>query len=311
MPLSKPEKSRTLLVGVVAIVLLVVVTLLRPVEEHGLPYANFWEIKFSDEGNYDIVAAGDSRVLHGLSMEPFEEFIAGRAFNFGFRGSAFTEDYLAAAAKHLSVDGERVLVLGITPNGFTEFAKHSNGYDQKVKEYGQRKFKTPYWMGLAEQRLQPMTIGEAYRTVSGRQNPLQLTFHEDGWVESSHANPNEDHLLKFYSVHFNNNLATAENVDTTLKQIQQFVSEGIRVIAYRPPLSQSVQDAEDKNSDFDYGNFAEEFTKVGGVWIEVDPTKYQTYDGSHLSHESAREFSKWLASEIKNQLKLASGADES
>ena len=285
-------------VALVAACLLILGAWIRPVEDHGLPFANFWENKFSGANDFGVIAVGDSRVLHGLDMEPFTELGQGRVLNFGFRGAPCTKDYFSAAVEQLDEQGSRILVIGITPNGFTEYARHSNDFDQKKREYSERILSLPRWLAYLDQRLQPMTLGEVYRTVRGRENRLQLEFHADGWIESFHADPNEELLRNFYDVHFDNNRALPETVDATCNYLAQCVDDGVKVFAFRPPLSASVRDAEDSNSGFDYKHFVDQFTGIGGVWIEVDPSKFQTYDGSHLSSESARAFSVWLANKI-------------
>ena len=296
------ENLRIYMVAVLAVILLAIVAWIRPVEDHGMPIANFWSSKFTNERNFDIVAAGDSRILHGLSMAPFSELGIGTGHNFGFRGSPANVDYYSNAVKYLGDEGQRILVLGITPNGFTEYARHSNGYKQKKQEYLGRSPAVPYWIGYAEQALQPMTIGEVYRTIIGRQNPLQLTYHSDGWIESAHEKPNEDYSLRFFNVHFDNNLAQPANVAAVCAYIKKCTDEGIRVFALRPPISESMSAVEDKTSGFEYKQFVKDFSEAGGVWLEVDPEKFGTYDGSHLNADSAIAFSNWVASQIQAKI---------
>jgi hypothetical protein len=41
----------------------------------------------------------------------------------------------------------------------------------------------------------------------------------------------------------------------------------------------------------------------GGIWLDADPNKYISYDGSHLQNESVDRLSKELAEKIKMHLR--------
>lgn len=302
--LTNPEIRKIIFVAATALCLLALAAYIRPVEDHGLPQSNFWTGKLSTDETYDVVAIGDSRVLHGISMEPFSDLNIGKGLNFGFRGAASNIEYIEAAVNHLADDGPRILLIGFTPNSFTEYAIHSNDFDQKKKEYASRIASLPNWLGHLEQRLQPMTLGEGIRIISGRKHVLQLTYHSDGWIESAHETPNTDKLEQFYNVHFDNNLASPEIINSVLQYLEECIDNDVRIFAFRPPLSESVQNAEDLNSGFDYPEFAKKLAETGVVWLEVNPAKYETYDGSHLNHHSAREFSQWLAESVQTKLAL-------
>ncbi|MBK6285030.1 MAG: hypothetical protein IPF54_22450 [Draconibacterium sp.] len=41
------------------------------------------------------------------------------------------------------------------------------------------------------------------------------------------------------------------------------------------------------------------FEKASGHWIELNPAKYKTYDGSHLNIESAQKLTHNVGKEVK------------
>jgi len=272
----KSEKTKLILTLVLACVLLAVIASLRPENSHGVPMTRFWNNKFRVASQFDIVAAGDSRVLHGLDMQQLEEAGLGQGFNFGFRGSPSSPEYISAASDCLSDDGKRILVLGITV----------------------------LWRQI-EQKFRPITLADAKRLVTRKRNPLQETWHANGWIEMSHKKPNVKSALRFYKVRFNGNMAKPDLVDKACESIAQSVRDGVRVFGFKPPVSTEMTELESEKSGFDYEAFVKQFETAGGVWIDVDPSQFETYDGSHLHSESATAFSKWIANEIRTYLEGA------
>jgi len=300
------EKTKIVLVCLVAGVATLLLLLIRPVEEHGVPIASFWSKKVTAGAEYDLVAVGDSRVLYGLNPEPFEQLGLGSSLNFGFRGAPSTDQYHQAAIDKLSDNGKRIFLLGLTPLSFTEYARHSNGFDEITGRYSNQSI-TPEWFASLQQRFDPMTLGELARIVRGRVNPLQQTYHSNGWIESAHQKPNLDHALGLYSIQFDGNQALSSNVENCCEFLEKCVGQGIEVIGFRMPIPDSMKKLEDERSGLDYRHLAKRFSEIGAKWIEVDTARFATYDGSHLNHEGAHEFSAWLAGEVQSHLHKKSG----
>jgi len=296
------EKIRVAIVALLALVMLASIALFRPVEGHGVPEASFWNGKFSGAGEFDVVAAGDSRTLYAVNMEPFEKTNLGRGMNFGFRGAALDSEFLDSAVELLSSDGKKILVLGVTPNAFTANSLASNGFHQKRDEYKDSVSVMPQWWIRLLQQYQPLTLGELGRLARGKKNPLQKTYHPNGWIASDHRKPNEDSALRFYKVRFDGNPVQAKLIDAACQSVKQFREQGIRVFAFKPPVADAMTALENDKSGFVYEEFVEQFTAAGGVWLDVDPASYSTYDGSHLQSESAVKLSQWLASQIADRI---------
>lgn len=296
------EKKRMIAVALLATILLTAFAIVRPMDRHGVPETKFWYDKFASPADFDVVVAGDSRILHGIDMQPFSDQGLGKGLNFGFQGAAANDEFVDASAARLNDRGKKVLVLGITPNGFTANSIATNGYKEKLREYKKTKFTLPNFLGAIVQRFRPLALADIRRMASGRKNPLQRIHHADGWVESRHAKPNEDSALRFYKVRFDGNPIQTNEIELTCETVKERVTDGVKVFGFKPPLSASMIELENEKSGFDYGDFVAKFSAAGGVWIEVDASQFKTYDGSHLESESATEFSSWLAAAIKSKL---------
>ena len=75
-----------------------------------------------------------------------------------------------------------------------------------------------------------------------------------------------------------------------------------RSFAFRPPASEKMEDLENAKSGYDETLIKREFSNAGGIWIDIkDRYAYKTYDGSHLTSESARLLSKYLAKFVSDE----------
>ena len=297
------EKIRTIAVFALALGLLLAFAVIRPLDQHGVAETKFWNQKFTAPAEFDIVAAGDSRILHGIDGTAFKEAGLGSCLNFGFRGTGLNADYLQSAQDRLSEQGKRILVLGITPNNFTPNSAVSSGFTQKRDDVKASKYSAPAWYGDIERRMQPAKLAEISRFARGRKNPRQETLHLGGWSEAAHNKPDEDYALRYYKVRFDNNAVQPQRIDDACQFLKTSIENGVRVFAFKPPVSESMTQLENEKSGFDYAEFIDKFSQVGGVWIDVDAAKFKTYDGSHLESASAREFSQWLAVTIKSRVR--------
>jgi hypothetical protein len=62
-------------------------------------------------------------------------------------------------------------------------------------------------------------------------------------------------------------------------------------------------DLENTYSEFDEESFINGFTQAGGVWFSFPHQNYHSYDGSHLTGDSAVQLSYDLAKKIADYIK--------
>ena len=296
------HKQRIIAVFVGALLLLAAIVVLRPSSASGLPKPLFWRTKVAGEGKHRLVAAGDSRTLRGIAPQEFANFDLGPGLNFGFQGAALNSQFLDAAVSKTNDKQPAILLLGITPNAFTQSAERSNGFDKAVSDVSPVDSRLPNWYFRIIQQLEPSSLLEIKRIVTWKSNELEETYHSDGWLETVHNAPNEKYALRFYRDRFNKNMASPELLDRFLSHIATLAANKICVFAFRPPITEAMADIEDTTSGFNYTDFVKSFEASGGTWLETDSHDYETYDGSHLLNRSAIRLSQTLAAKIADHL---------
>jgi hypothetical protein len=126
--------------------------------------------------------------------------------------------------------------------------------------------------------------------------------HLDGWVESDNPSESIDAALYTYRHWFGKEKISKELFNYVLEQVQKWREQGYTVFAFRPPVSRKMENLENAKSGYDESLIKNEFSNAGGIWIDIeDRYAYKTYDGSHLTSESARLLSKYIAKFISDK----------
>lgn len=287
--------------GLIAIV---VVGFFRPPGElvgSGMNRAEFWMRKAQFETGSDLVVAGDSRTLIGISPAAMQTILNGwRIYNFGFDHNAYNQEYLDAIENRLDPSSDkRSIVLGITPQTLTPEAAQWNGF---VSLRSRTKAEIFAGMHLAKylDHFKTFDSHDLLRYLRGR-TPTKYIKHfgSDGWV-ASHKEPEDTmYQVQRYTGRFENNRVSPELVSQLLDYVSDWSSEGIAVYGMRIPTSQPMARLELEQSGFEHDKFVLNFEEAGGIWIELPDDSYHTYDGSHLDEESAKRYSAALAKEIE------------
>jgi hypothetical protein len=280
---------------------------MRPTDSHGLAPDQAWARKIAWEGNADAVFAGDSRVYR--SVAPFE-FARHSPFttvrNFAFSGNGYSETYLQATRRVLDDNvAKRLVVLGITPHSLTESAVRDNGFVQWHKIDSKERIKSQLF-GPYLYPLRPVwpELVDLFRFATGRRAiKFRYVYHEDGWVASERHPVDTEAAIPDARRSFRNNQISPRVVNGVLDACRTWTAEGIRVVAFRPPTTRSMRALEDTLSGFDEKAFDEQWTQAGCQWLQV-PAEHEwtIYDGSHLSADSAIDFTRYLAREIIQRL---------
>lgn len=249
-------------------------------------------------GSAHIVLSGDSRVYRGLSPAVFEESLPGaNVINFGFSGGGHNPVIFAEIDRLLKQSGKRAVVLGITPWSLTAKSQDNAQFvDFKRRKGSVDETKLDAY-------LRPLTWDHVKDVVRGKADgPITITqdFYDDGWVRSDDTQRNPDAAIASYEHLFDGNKVDADVVNRVLQQVSRWKSAGVIVIGYRPPTTKAMVMLENNASGFDEAGFVRAWRHAGGVWVNINGG-YETFDGSHLTPESAEKLSKKLAQTIAVQ----------
>lgn len=268
----------------------------------------YWVLKTRRWGpEFDLVLMGDSRVYRGVSPARMKKVLRGWPIaNFGFSAGSLSPVMCRAAEGLLEPNAEiRVVVIGVTPNCFTEQAARDEHYlQEKRRPYGEvlsRLYlhQVQYFFRSMMSRDTRTTAG-ANEEYAGREYFEE--FCDDGWVASRLEPADSTLALSAYAARFADDQVSRGLCEALGAQVKDWSQRGIRVFGFRPPTTEAMADLEARLSGFDQSWFVARFKEAGGIWLNFDRTRYHSYDGSHLEKESAQLFSGDLAEAIRNHL---------
>lgn len=252
-----------------------------------------------------ILFGGDSRTFRGISPHAFEEAFGDyQALNYAYWSNGMGRPYLEGMEKMLDPDAElRLIVLGITPHSLTPRAAHCSHFLMEQARTREEILQQYYLSGISEY-FAPFTLLDLKKSITGKSTPnnYRITYHPDGWVESYWIRPDTSYSAQFYETIFTGNAVSQEVVETLLEFVRRWSQMGIHVAGFRPPTSHTIRSMEKELGGFDEEKFVSLFTAAGGIWIDVPNDAYQTFDGNHLEHESAKRLSADLGRQLRDQL---------
>lgn len=262
----------------------------------------FFAYKIHNNNNYDLLLAGDSRVFRGLSSKPFEEVLGLRTFNLGFSAVIFDDIMFDLINEKLDENSTSPsIIVAITPHSLTKYS-YSNGHIRRVEKMKREDVLLYNYFLRAASVFAPYSFSELVQLSPVTQAPKQA-FHQEffkkqGWIDSDFDTRQPQYALKSYHSTFNN-----REIDTAIKeglfdQVEFWKSKGYDVYGFIPPSSPNIESLERSYSGFLDGDIAKGFMAHKGLWICLD-SLYESYDGSHLSGESAIRLSNEIAYKIK------------
>ncbi len=261
----------------------------------------YWVIKTRDTETYPIVFGGDSRVFRGLSPEHFSaEFDGLEAMNYAYWANGYGKGYLEGLDGKIDSSSEiQMIVLGITPHSLTPKTAKSAHYHWELSRSKEHVLQTIY-LSKVQEIFAPYGAIEMWEKITGKSEPnnYRITYHSNGWIESYWMVPDTSHSARFYKDLFTDDMVSQEVISGLLNYVERWTSRGIHVVGYRPPTSHTIRMYEHERGGFVEADFVEQFRNAGGIWIPVSPDDYQTFDGSHLEHQSAMRLASDLARQI-------------
>jgi len=301
--LGRIRCSRTTITLLLSAGILVCVGLIRRKDTSGIPPRKFWRMKVQWSARADVVVAGDSRVLIGVSPRAMSRHLApSRVANFAFGGTGFSSRYRNATTRVLDPGSpRRIIVLGFSALSLSTQGVGDSGWEQEV-----RNLQTEQIVGGP---LEP--IARFFEPV-GPSNPFDkllplrmrprsdYEYTADGWVACEKDKPDPEKSLKYYRSLFATGGAAVSGkvVADVMEGVRRWRAEGIRVYAFRPPTTEKMIVLENEAGRYDERALVEELEAAGGVWIFLPRAGYRSYDGSHLLRSSALKLSEELARRI-------------
>ncbi len=255
----------------------------------------FFESKLAwAPGSSDVVLAGDSRVYRGLA--PTEFASGSTVLNFGFSSVRLDETYLKRAASLLRPKG--TLIIGLSALSFTHSKR--DGFDEAVERAAKRSGSDRVRAmidSVLRERLRPVALGLVLGSDDDRAEATEEEyierFFDDGFVGSDYMVRQPTRALGPYRESLERGLtADPAMIDDMVRGIAALEARGTRVVCLRMPSSPEMMSLEDAYAGVDWERLARELESVGAEWLRFDVSGFESYDGSHLTEESARELSR-------------------
>lgn len=304
-------KDRTLHVAIIAILLVVAMGALRPDKPQGVCPIRYWADKVHWRGCADVVLAGDSRVIAGVSPGILAQHLPGnlRIYNYAFGANGYSDEYLDAVEQVLdSASENKMVVLGVSPLTLTPISLIKSTFFEK-----RNKSKSDFFfeMNFAEllQWVEPMSYRDAWHGLfpaSKKEHHIK-EFFADGWITSERNKNKPRRWLAAFTRSFAASPVSQAIIDPLCERVRAWQARRIAVYAFRPPTHQFMIDLENDISGFKQAEFIERFEAAGGIWIPMDQTAYESYDGSHLDRSAAERMSRDLALAVRSVMGRTSG----
>lgn len=284
----------------------IVIVLIRPKNsEYGIESDEFWARKILWKNCFNIVLAGDSRILLGVSPEMMEKNLKDlKVGNFAFVALSYSDEYLEAVESKLLNKGEpRIIVLGISPRPllcsidtncyFRKWdAKKKNPVDLYIARY-------TGWIKTIFRRI----TYEEMNFLGKEQDHLQLMISfPDGWMAARSSIELSPESLKTYKAFMKNRKIDSKKIGLLLRKTKEWSSKGIQVFGIMVPYHKKLYNFESLTPGWNSSSIKEDFERNGGKWLEFDQNEYFAYDFSHLRYDSAVQFSRDLAVAINENL---------
>ena len=296
---KKPNISITL---AIAAILLIALSFVFPKDAEKYLGELFWTRKTFAPAKYNVVLMGDSRVYRALSPEIMESHLQEmKVLNFGYSNGGLNPTMFNAAEKKLAQNGKpRIVVLGISANAITDYSAGNQQYLQELnrprEEIFERIYFNPvrYWFSATSPEKLKNHFSEK-KEISYYRN----TYFMNGYVESDKFPIDTTEAIQYYIDDYTNYKVTPERLESLFSQVKNWTDNGITVVGFVPPVSQPMQTLEDSLGLFDEEAIEIGFEKASGHWIDLNPANYKTYDGSHLTIQSAKELSDKIGVYLK------------
>lgn len=299
---KKFSSDRTARTIMLAVILIILFGMARPDKSLGLYPDEYWAHKAGWKHCANIVLAGDSRVLMGLSPSDINDVLGPKnIYNYGFGSSWWSAEYLQAVESMLdpcSTSG--IIIMGISPHSLTTRDSRTGNFHEVTNLSNQDRFMNIHF-GEIMYFFQPLSFSEALEGIfpSLSDSHSKRVYYPNGWISMDKVPPSTKQELRRYRGFYQERQVDDHNIRKLIDAVNNWRSQGIAVYGFVPPSCNLMYQLEAEFSGFEENAFIEKFEQAGGIWLRVDQDKYESFDGSHLKDISAIAFSKDLAKKIK------------
>ena len=263
----------------------------------------YWQAKVEWKKCANIVLAGNSRAYRGLSPVEFEKVLGGTAVNAGFSSGTYSKEYCDYLETLFDEDDTtpNILVAGITHNALCDLNRSNNGFLAALKKSkesiltGEQQKQTEEYTRVLESLIQ-------VKFGANNDNYIQ-EFFLNGWVASDYKIHNKTKYVDQYKAKLINGQrqCVASEVQMIVEWFSSIQSKGVTVICVWLPMSTQMSEVEEV-----YGrlkrNEIQKFFIDGGITVfAYDDNQFTSYDGSHLSEDSAVHLSIMVAEQIQQE----------
>lgn len=253
-----------------------------------------WHRKVFDNGSYQTLFLGDSRVYHAINPELFTN-----AYNFAFSANSYSSFYLGLAKERLKKKGQRKIYLGITPESLSLYEGN-----KEIDKYLKHKLPViSLWNVIKRNIFTSLDLISFLKTGTFRElnSPFlegnTTIYNDNGWWEVSAEVKESEAMARNYEQRLLKFPPDSGLINQLLKTVTDWKKEGIDVYGFYLPTSPMVAKAEKKALEkvFSFTQFREAFKHSGGQWLDIDlEVENPTFDGDHLNKNFAYFFTKKL-----------------
>ena len=277
-------------------------SLLLPKDSELYLSQRFWITKTFAPARYNVIVMGDSRVYRGVSPAIMEkELKEFKVLNFAYSNGGLNPEMFSAAENKLNETSRfKVIVLGISANTVTGYSRDNRQYLQELSRTREQRFEAIY-LNSVKYWFSPTLPEKLLDELKNKQTDAFYTnkYFMNGYVASIKFPIDTTEAILSYQKDFNQYKVENKYLDELYFQVKRWTNQNIIVFGFRPPVSLPMRQLEDSLGRYNEEQIRTEFEKAGGHWIDLNPNLYKTYDGSHVTIESARKLSIKIASEIE------------
>lgn len=258
----------------------------------------FWSKKVTNKNKYDIVFIGDSRIYRGISPRAIElELIGLKIYNFGFSSAGIDSLILVKGINLLNEDGKKQVYIGISVNSFLKESLNNEHLKSWIK-----KDEKDLW--IKSNIYEKLSFFDSYKIsdfFKKLNNDLYIEKFdlEKGFVYSNRTKIGDKLAIQAYEEHFKREYFDTIAVNKVLKEIVSYQHQGINFKAVVMPISEGMAEVEKRFFGKENVWLHSKLKSIGVEIIEFNQEDFQTFDGSHLSGESAIRLSKLLSKSMK------------